>query len=75
MNFFAIKNYRGSLGTIGGFSLLISATLLFSTLHYAFYKIFGGKYVNFILSRLLGVVFLITITLLIFFILDYYIFS
>ncbi len=68
VSFFSIKQYRGSLGTIGGLSLLVSATLLFSTLHYAFYRVFGGKYVNFLLSRLLGVVFLITITLLMFFI-------
>lgn len=65
--FINISNYRASLTTIGLISLGVSATLLFSTLHYCFFKIFGGKSINFILSRLMGIVFLLTITILLFF--------
>lgn len=65
--FINISNYRASLTTIGLLSLGVSATLLFSTLHYCFYRIFGGKSVNFILTRLMGLVFLLTITILLFF--------
>jgi len=65
--FVEISNYKTSLTTIGIISLFVSATLLFSTLHYCFYRIFGGKFVNFILSRLMGVVFLLTLTFILFF--------
>ena len=65
--FVEISNYKTSLTTIGIVSLFISATLLFSTLHYCFYRIFGGKFVNFLLSRLMGVVFLLTLTFILFF--------
>lgn len=63
-----IANYKAGLTTVGVLSLLISATLLFSTLHYSFFKIFGGKSINFILSRLMGVVFLLTLTIILFFV-------
>ena len=63
-----IANYKAGLTTIGVVSLLVSATLLFSTLHYSFFKIFGGKFINFILSRLMGVVFLLTLTIILFFV-------
>ncbi|MGI6393481.1 MAG: YihY/virulence factor BrkB family protein [bacterium] len=62
-----ISEYKASLTTIGLVSLAVSATLLFSTLHYCFFRIFGGKSINFILSRLMGIVFLLTITILLFF--------
>lgn len=65
--FVEISNYKTSLTTIGIVSLFISATLLFSTLHYCFYRIFGGKFVNFLLSRLMGVVFLLTFVFILFF--------
>ena len=63
-----IANYKAGLTTVGVISLLVSATLLFSTLHYSFFRIFGGKSINFILSRLMGVVFLLTITIILFFV-------
>lgn len=63
-----IANYKAGLTTVGVISLLVSATLLFSTLHYSFFRIFGGKSINFILSRLMGVVFLLTLTIILFFI-------
>ena len=63
-----IANYKAGLTTVGLLSLLVSATLLFSTLHYSFFKIFGGKFINFILSRLMGVVFLLTLTIILFFV-------
>jgi membrane protein len=62
-----IANYKAGLTTVGVISLLVSATLLFSTLHYSFFRIFGGKSINFILSRLMGVVFLLTLTIILFF--------
>ena len=62
-----IANYKAGLTTVGLLSLAVSATLLFSTLHYSFFRIFGGKSINFILSRLMGVVFLLTITIILFF--------
>ena len=62
-----IANYKAGLTTVGLLSLAVSATLLFSTLHYSFFRIFGGKSINFILSRLMGVVFLLTITIVLFF--------
>jgi len=65
--FINIAEYKTSLTTIGLISLAVSATLLFSTLHYCFFKIFGGRSVNFILTRLMGIVFLLTITILLFF--------
>lgn len=67
VEFVAISEYKTSLTAIGFVSLLVSATLLFSTLHYTFFRIFGGKSVNFILSRLMGAVFLLTVTILLFF--------
>lgn len=63
-----IANYKAGLTTVGVLSLLISATLLFSTLHYSFFRIFGGKSINFILSRLMGVVFLLTLSIVLFFV-------
>lgn len=63
-----IANYKTGLTVVGVISLLISATLLFSTLHYSFFRIFGGKSINFILSRLMGAVFLLTLTILLFFV-------
>ncbi len=63
-----IANYKAGLTTVGLLSLLVSATLLFSTLHYSFFRIFGGKSINFILSRLMGVVFLLTLTIILFFV-------
>lgn len=65
--FINIAEYKTSLTTIGLISLAVSATLLFSTLHYCFFRIFGGKSVNFVLTRLMGIVFLLTITILLFF--------
>jgi membrane protein len=65
--FINIADYKASLTTIGLISLAVSATLLFSTLHYCFFRIFGGKSVNFVLTRLMGIVFLLTITILLFF--------
>lgn len=67
LQFFEISKYKFSLGTIGGISLIVSATLLFSSLHFSFFKIFGGNYINFIFSRLLGVLFIITTIILLFF--------
>jgi membrane protein len=64
--FINIADHKASLTTIGLISLAVSATLLFSTLHYCFFRIFGGKSVNFILTRLMGIVFLLTITILLF---------
>ena len=66
VEFLRISDYKASLTAIGSISLLISATLLFSTLHYTFFRIFGGKYINFIFSRLMGVVFLLSLTILLF---------
>ena len=63
-----IANYKAGLTTVGLVSLAVSATLLFSTLHYSFFKIFGGKSINFILSRLMGIVFLLTLTIILFFV-------
>lgn len=67
-NLVDIANYKAGLTTVGLLSLLVSATLLFSTLHYSFFRIFGGKSINFILSRLMGVVFLLTLTIVLFFV-------
>ncbi len=66
--FFTISKYKVKLGTIGGISLLVSAALLFSTLHDSFFRIFGGKYINFILSRLMGLLFILTLIIFLFFI-------
>lgn len=63
-----IANYKAGLTTVGLISLAVSATLLFSTLHYSFFRIFGGKSINFILSRLMGAVFLLTLAIVLFFI-------
>ena len=63
-----IANYKAGLTTVGVISLIVSATLLFSTLHYSFFRIFGGKFINFILSRLMGIVFLLTLTIILFFV-------
>ncbi|MBQ3367779.1 YihY/virulence factor BrkB family protein [bacterium] len=63
-----IANYKAGLTTIGLVSLAVSATLLFSTLHYSFFRIFGGKSINFILSRLMGAVFLLTLAIVLFFV-------
>lgn len=63
-----IANYKAGLTTVGLVSLAASATLLFSTLHYSFFRIFGGKSINFILSRLMGAVFLLTLAILLFFV-------
>ena len=63
-----IANYKAGLTTVGLISLAVSATLLFSTLHYSFFKIFGGKSINFILSRLMGAVFLLTLAIVLFFV-------
>lgn len=67
LGFVNIANYKRSLTTIGLFSLVVSATLLFSMLHRCFFRIFGGKLINFILSRLMGIIFLLSITILLFF--------
>ncbi|HNW83617.1 MAG TPA: YihY/virulence factor BrkB family protein [bacterium] len=64
--FIGISDYKASLTAIGFGSLLISATLLFSTLHYTFFRIFGGNFINFIFSRLMGVVFLLSLTIILF---------
>lgn len=63
-----IANYKAGLTTVGLVSLAVSATLLFSTLHYSFFRIFGGKSINFILSRLMGAVFLLTLAIVLFFV-------
>ena len=63
-----IANYKTGLTTVGIVSLAVSATLLFSTLHYSFFRIFGGKSINFILSRLMGAVFLLTLAIILFFV-------
>jgi membrane protein len=65
--FLKISDYRTSLTTIGLISAAVSSTLLFSTLQYCFFRIFGGKSLNVILSRLLGLVFLVTIVTFLFF--------
>ena len=61
--FFLLKDYTFSLGFIGTIALLIAATLLFSTLHYALFRIFGGKFLNIVLSRALGILFMLASTL------------
>ncbi len=66
--FFSISSYKAGLGTVGIVSLFISATLLFSSLHYTFHRIFGGKQINFLISRALGMLFIILISMLLFFI-------
>lgn len=64
--FFLLKDYTFSLGFIGTIALLIAATLLFSTLHYALFRIFGGKFLNIVLSRALGILFMLASMLLAF---------
>ncbi len=66
--FIRISDYKTSLTTIGLISAAVSSTLLFSTLQYCFFRIFGGKSLNVILSRLLGLVFLFTIVTFLFFV-------
>ncbi|MCK5808309.1 YihY/virulence factor BrkB family protein [bacterium] len=61
--FFMLKDYTLSLGFIGTIAIIIAATLLFSTLHYALYKIFGGNFLNIVRSRALGILFMLTLTL------------
>ena len=60
---FLIKDYTVSLGFIGTIALFVSATLLFSTFHYALHRIFGGKFLNLVLSRALGILFMLASTL------------
>ena len=67
LGFVRISDYKTSLTTIGLISAAVSSTLLFSTLQYCFFRIFGGKSLNVILSRLLGLVFLVTIVTFLFF--------
>ncbi len=63
-NILVLQNHTVSLGVVGFFTLLVSATLLFSTLHYSLFRIFGGKYMNIVLSRTLGILVMLVLTLL-----------
>ncbi len=65
---FSITNYRAGMGQIGLLSLAVSASLLFSSLHYSFYTILGGKFMNFIITRAIGIIFLVALSIAIFFI-------
>lgn len=65
--FLKLSSYSLELGIIGILTLFITATLLFSSLQRSFFNIFGGKKIGVIISRLMGVVFLITLIVLMFF--------
>lgn len=67
-NIFSITDYRAGMGQIGLLSLAVAASLLFSSLHYSFYTILGGKFMNFIITRAIGIVFLVALSIAIFFI-------
>ncbi len=65
--FLSLSRHTASLSTIGLVSLAISASLLFSTLSTTIAHIFGTKPVNFVLTRLIGVVIIVATTILLFF--------
>ncbi len=65
--FLSLSRHTASLSTIGLVSLAISASLLFSTLSTTIARIFGTKSVNFVLTRLIGVVIIVAVTIVLFF--------
>ncbi len=65
--FLSLSRHTASLSTIGLVSLAISASLLFSTLSTTIARIFGTKPVNFVLTRLIGVIIIVATTILLFF--------
>lgn len=66
--FLLLSRHTASLSAIGSLSLAISASLFFSVLSASIARIFGTKPVNFVLTRLIGIIVIVASTLLLFFV-------
>ncbi len=67
VGFLSLSHYTASLSTVGFLSLAISASLLFSTLSDTLARVFGTKTIHFVFTRLLGFLFIVALTMFLFF--------
>lgn len=65
--FFNISQYKTSLGAIGLTTLFLSSSLLFNSIKTAFYIIFKGKKTHMIFARLFGMMFIVGLVVIAFF--------